>query len=204
MSVSGFAGDQASPIVPAPSAASSLCFGTIGRCSSSRRPGANGSGSLTVTVRSSTTATCSGLPLTCSVCADPALHRVVVGEAEGEGDVGRGERLAVGEPDAGAQRDRVGDAVGGGGPAFREPGLDFVRDAVDANEPRLGEERHDLHRRAGAVAADSGCRSPARSAWRRRARRRPALRDPTVRHALMQTSAARARAGGVRRVQATF
>ena len=54
----------------ASSAAPSVCFGRIGRLSRRRRPGANGSGNLTTTVRASGAVTSSGLPWTLS--ADPS------------------------------------------------------------------------------------------------------------------------------------
>ena len=69
-----------------------------------------------------------------------------------------------------AQRQRVGQAVGGRRPALREPRFELVGGAIDADERRLGQERHQVGGRGALDVA--GCRTPARSAATRPARRR--------------------------------
>ena len=93
---------------PASSAASSLCFGRIGRLSSSRSPGANGSGKRTTTVRASGAVTSSGLPWTVRAEASglPTLGSYAArNEKRTSAEV---SGCAVGELQARPERDRVG------------------------------------------------------------------------------------------------
>ena len=124
-----------------------MCFGRIGRLSRRRRPGANGSGNLTTTVRASGAVTSSGLPWTLSAEASrlptPGSY-AARNENSTSADV-------IGWPSenfrSGPDRDRVDLVVGRHGPALGQPRLELVGRAIDPDQPGLGEERHDVGRR---------------------------------------------------------
>ena len=61
--------------------------------------------------------------------------------------------MAVREGDVGPQLQRVAQAVVGARPAFGEPRLDFLRDAVDAHQPGLREGRDQVGAGVAAFAS---------------------------------------------------
>ncbi len=87
--------------------------------------------------------------------AENRRHLLVVDRPEREEDVGGRERRAVREGDAGAQFQRVSQAVGRRRPRFGQPRLEFLRLPVDPDELGLREGGHDLqHRVAPGVAVE--------------------------------------------------
>ena len=84
-----------------------------------------------------------------------AAGLLVVDRLESEDDVGRGERLAVGEDHAFAQLQRVAPPIVGSRPAFGQPRLDLLGDLIDAHQLRLRKVREQLRRGlAGREAAE--------------------------------------------------
>ena len=144
MSAGGVAGPHCCRSVPALKAASSLCFGRIGqrveqaqsRAEDRRERDDNGA---RVGRRDG-----HRLAADKQRVAERAAGLLVVGRLEREHDVGRRERRAVGEGDAGPQFQRAGQAVGRARVRLRQPGLDLLRGAVDAEEARLGEADDEL------------------------------------------------------------
>ena len=143
--------------------------------SSRRIPGPNVDGNLTTTVAGSGAGDGQRLAADQHRVAEPAPGLLVVERAEREHDVGRRERRAVGEGDAGPQLEGVGQAVGRRRPRLGEPGLEFLGPAVDAHEPGLREVREEFEDRVaagvpvegprlGADGRDQRLRGPA---WRR-------------------------------------
>ena len=84
-----------------------------------------------------------------------AGDRWIVGGAKREEHVRRGQGDTVRELDARLERDGVGQAVGRRGPALGQPRLELIGRAVDAHEPSLRQECHDVgggNRACGDVA----------------------------------------------------
>ena len=97
--------------MPASSAGSSRCFGRIGRLSSSRSPGANGSGKSITTVSGSVAVDRQRLARRPSARRPARCRPRVVDRLEGEHHIVGGERMAVGERDARPQPQGVAQAA---------------------------------------------------------------------------------------------
>ena len=133
--------------VPLFSAAPSLCLGRIGRLSRMRRPGANGSGNVTTTVERIGRGDLQRLAADHQRVGDRAADAFVVRRLERKHHIVGRERVAVGEGDVRPQLQRVAQAVGGPRPRFGEPGLDLLRDAVQANELGVRQRGDEIGRR---------------------------------------------------------
>ena len=135
------------------------------------------------------------------VVPDVGADDLDLGEADREGDVVRGERLAVAPRDALADLDRVGGRVGPRR-ALGEPRLELVGQRVVQEERLVLEARRRPSRRSGRAGSTSTA-GPTACRWCRASRRAGSSRRPASavagRRSVAGAAVARGRGGGRRR-----